>query len=63
MHKFIDSCRSAKSGDLASAVAKALGIMSVFVEEHQKQFQEYADAWMVSFNLAAARIVVPTQVE
>lgn len=51
---FLSRCKSAKSGDLASAVAKALGIMSVFIEERQKQFQEYADAWMVAFNLSEA---------
>ncbi|GAN09060.1 DNA-dependent protein kinase catalytic subunit isoform 1 [Mucor ambiguus] len=47
MYGFMVRCRHAKSGDLATAVAKALGIMSVFIEERQKQFQKYANIWMI----------------
>ncbi|KAF1799211.1 hypothetical protein FB192DRAFT_1333067 [Mucor lusitanicus] len=46
MYTFLSKCRIAKSGDLAAAVTKALGIMSVFVEERQKQFQKYANSLM-----------------
>lgn len=47
MNRFLFRCKNAKTGDLASAVTKALGIISVFIEERQKQFQKYADRLMV----------------
>lgn len=52
MYTFLSKCRIAKSGDLAAAVTKALGIMSVFVEERQKQFQKYANSLMVIQSLS-----------
>ncbi|KAL9555838.1 hypothetical protein MBANPS3_002175 [Mucor bainieri] len=46
VYEFLTKCKNAKSGDLASAVTKAFGIMSVFIEERQKQFQKYANGLM-----------------
>ncbi|KAK4516378.1 uncharacterized protein ATC70_011349 [Mucor velutinosus] len=53
MYSFLIKCKNAKTGDLASAVTKALGILSVFTEERQKQFQKYANKLMkIAKNIA-----------